>query len=218
MSAVATALAAVRRVRVGSTNPPKIAAVCAALAPWAPEAKVDGVDVPSGVAEQPLGFGEIVAGARNRARAAAAAGPCDLGVGIEDGLVMLEGVLDEPLNVGAAAVTDGRRESVALSSAFAYPPGCARRAFSERAPVGELFDALWARRAGGPPALAESPTAPGREPRAASPPSGRTLGNIGVLSLGALPREEYARHAVVCALLRFLHPDLYFAPVAEGAR
>ncbi len=40
-------------------------------------------------------------------------------------------------------------------------------------------------------------------------PSGRSVGNIGRLSLGVLARSEYARHAVVCALLPLLHSDLY---------
>ena len=40
-------------------------------------------------------------------------------------------------------------------------------------------------------------------------PSARTSGNIGKLTLGVLPRSDYARHAVLCALVSFLHPDLY---------
>ena len=78
----------VREVRVGSTNPAKVAAVRAALLPYAPQARVAGVDADSGVAEQPLGFEEISRGAGERARAALAAG-ADLGVGIEDGLVAI---------------------------------------------------------------------------------------------------------------------------------
>lgn len=189
-------LAALRRVRVGSTNEPKIAAVRAALAPYVRGIEVQGVGVASGVSEQPVGFEEIVTGARNRARAALASGECDLGVGIEDGLVEIGGIDTGPLNLGCAAVTDGARTSIGLSSAFAYPPACAQPALRRRLPIGELFDRLWESR---------------RDERSAQP-SGRSLGNIGRLTLGALPRSEYARHAVVCALLRFLHPDLY----AEG--
>lgn len=200
MSAIpATPLAAVRRVRVGSTNPPKLAAVRAALAPWAPGAEVEGVSVPSGVPEQPVGFAEIVGGARARALAAhraGAAGAADgsaLGVGIEDGLVTLPGVDDLPLNVGCAAVTDGRRVAIGLSSAFAYPPECSAAALAAREPIGGLFDRLWEKARG----------------ESADAASALGVGNVGRLSLGVLPRAEYARHAVVCALLRFLHPDLY---------
>jgi non-canonical (house-cleaning) NTP pyrophosphatase len=35
------------------------------------------------------------------------------------------------------------------------------------------------------------------------------LGNVGKLTLGVLPRSEYTRHAVLCALVALLHGDLY---------
>lgn len=194
MSAAAgTPLARLSHVRVGSLNAPKIAAVRAALAPYAPAARVEGVAVASGVPDQPVGFAEIVGGARERASAAHRSGACDLAVGIEDGLVTLPGVEGDPLNVGCAAVTDGARIAIGLSSGFAYPPACAVQALRERSPIGDLFDALWRR----------------EHHEATDAPSSLSVGNVGKLTLGVLPRTEYARHAVVCALVRFLHPDLY---------
>lgn len=189
-------LAHVRRVRVGSANGPKIAAVREALRPFAPAAEVEGVAVASGVPEQPVGWEEIVAGARERARAARAAGGCDLAVGLEDGLVAIPAADTAALNVGCAALDDGRRTSLAFSSAFAYPDACTRRALAERAPIGDEFDRLWE--------AARGVSAP--------EPSALSVGNVGRLTLGVLPRAEYARHAVVCALLPWLHPDLYAAP------
>jgi inosine/xanthosine triphosphatase len=186
-------LAAVRRIRVGSTNAPKLEAVRIAFEPFAPCAAVEGVAVPSGVPDQPVGFDEIVRGARGRAQAALHSGACDLGVGIEDGLVELAAAGALALNIGCAAITDGRRTSLGFSSAFAYPPACSSRAVAGREPIGELFDALWAETRG---------------ERGASP-SALSLGNVGRLSLGVMPRSEYARHAVLCALLPLLHPDLY---------
>jgi hypothetical protein len=70
-------------------------------------------------------------------------------------------------------------------------------ALEDREPIGEVFDALWCAEKGEP----------------APEPSGRSLGNIGMLSLGVLPRSEYGRHAVVCALIRFLHPEMYPPPL-----
>lgn len=198
-------LAWVRHVRVGSTNGPKLEAVRMALDSYVAagaDLRVEAAAVASGVSEQPIGFAEILLGARNRARAAAAIGPCDLAVGIEDGLVELPGIEMEALNVGAAVVTDGVRESAGLSSGFAYPPGCLTRALENREPVGALFDRLW--------------QASRRE--AGDAPEALRQGNIGRLSLGALPRSEYGRHAVLCALVRFLHPDLYPLPAALPPR
>lgn len=191
----AHALASLRRVRVGSTSPPKLEAVRNALAAFAPRVEVEGVAVSSGVPEQPVGFQEIVLGARNRAERARR--DAELGVGIEDGLVALpSGDRSDPsehLNVGCAAVTDGSRVGLGFSSAFAYPPSCTLPAVRDREPIGPLFDRFWAQWRG----------------EASPRPSGAGVGNIGKLSLGVLTRGEYARHAVVCALLCFLHPDLY---------
>jgi inosine/xanthosine triphosphatase len=195
------ALARVAVVRVGSLNEPKIEAVRSALAAYAPAARVEGVAVASGVPEQPVGWEEIVSGARNRARAARETGACDLSVGIEDGLVELALACSsrEVLNVGCAFVTDGERESIGMSSAFAYPPECVAPALDDRAPIGDVFDPVF--RASG---RGEPGTGGGDEL-----PSGRTMGNIGKLSLGVLPRSDYEKHAVLCALVRFLHPTLY---------
>jgi inosine/xanthosine triphosphatase len=181
---------------VGSLNPPKIEGVRAAVAAYAPGARVDGASVESGVPDQPLGFDEIVAGARARAAAARVAADCDLAVGYEDGLVRLPDAAGGWFNVGCAAVDDGSTVSLGFSSGFAYPPGCAERAAAGREPVGTLFDALWREH--------------GRE-GAGGPPSALSLGNVGRLSRGALPRAEYTRHAVLCALAPLLHPDLYAA-------
>ena len=203
-------LHAVKRVRVGTLNPPKLEAVRAAFAAFAPAVEVDGIEVDSGVPEQPVGYDEIIRGARNRASLAAASSPCDFGVGIEDGLVSLPTAdptsaddahrnihMNLHMNIGCAAVTDGRRTAIGFSSAFAYPPQCSEPAVAERQPIGEIFDRIWEqRKASG----ADSP---------ASVPSAITGGNIGRLSDGVLTRSEYARHGVLCALVAFLQPDLY---------
>jgi inosine/xanthosine triphosphatase len=199
-------LVALKRVRVGSQNEPKIAAVRSAIAAYAPEAEVCGAEVASGVSAQPVGFEEIARGARNRAAAARAGGDCDLGVGIEDGLVALPpgaaSVAGEHVNIGCAAVSDGVRVSLGFSSAFAYPPGVSLPAVREREPIGALFDRLWHERRSGSDG--------GAIPRGA--------GNVGKLTAGVLPRSEYARHAVLCALVAWLNPDLYPVPEAgDGA-
>lgn len=195
-SVVPNAVRALRRIHVGSVNSSKIQAVRDALAAFVPDLEVDGVEVETGVPEQPVGFGEILRGAKNRAEAALAPGGCDLAVGIEDGLVTLSDVEDvaglasSTLNLGCAWLTDGRRESFGLTSAFGYPQACTEVALRERQPIGDLFDELWRT----------------REASAMA----RGVGNIGKLTLGVLPRAEYARHAVVCAFARYLHEDLYF--------
>jgi len=186
------ALSELRLVRVGSTNPLKLQGVRTALTPFSRDVTIEGIAVESGVPEQPLGFEEIVEGARTRAEKAQRGGECDLGVGYEDGLVALPGPAGGWFNIGCAAVSDGVRISLGLSSGFSYPPACSRQAVAERQPIGALFDRFWEQRRESPPA-----------------PEQLSVGNIGKLTRGALTRAEYTRHAVVCALTPFIHPDLY---------
>jgi non-canonical (house-cleaning) NTP pyrophosphatase len=209
-----------RAVRVGTENRAKLAAVRIALeslrGEGPPESHVPlrivPVDVASDVPEQPIGWSEIQAGARNRARAALASGDCALGIGIEDGLVRLS---DEPetddlrdyFNVGCAWVTDGERDGRGFSSGFAYPPESLEPAIREQAPIGTLFDALWRRHR--PRAAESDPDSRPTGKPANSAPSGRSGGNIGLLTGGRLDRSAYGSQAVVCALVPFLHTDLY---------
>ena len=201
-------------VRVGTENPAKLAAVRAALAAFADRPDglaIVGVNVASGVPEQPVGWPEIVAGARGRARAALASGACALAVGIEDGLVELPFEPDRPggrggasvFNVGCAWVTDGGRDGTGFSSGFAYPAACIAPAFRDREPIGGLFDAVWRAERG--PVGATAATSPSSPSGA----SGRQGGNIGQLTQGRLDRSAYGAQAILCALVPFLHVDLY---------
>jgi inosine/xanthosine triphosphatase len=185
-------LSELRLVRVGSTNPLKLEGVRAALAAFSCDVRIEGIDVESGVPDQPLGFEEIVEGARNRAQLAERHGECDLGVGYEDGLVAIPGPAGSWFNIGCAAVSDGVQVSLGLSSGFSYPPACSQRAVAERRPVGALFDHLWKQHRG-----------------SSADPAQLSVGNVGKLTRGALTRAEYTSHAVLCALTRFVHPDLY---------
>ena len=178
-------------VRVGSRNTAKLEAVRRGLAPFFALVDVVGADAPSGVDPQPLGFAEIVAGARNRARASHSPGHCDLAAGIEDGLIAVSEVATGWLNVGCCVLFDGAREGLGFSAGFEYPPDCVAVATrSPRTPIGDAFDRRFAPRAGA------------RDP-------GPGAGNIGRLTEGALTRAEYGAQAVTCAWLRFLHPELY---------
>ena len=82
-------------VRIGSENRAKCAALRQALESLRPSTlraapiQIVPTALSSGVSEQPIGYEEIVLGARNRARSALAMGDCVLALGIEDGLVPL---------------------------------------------------------------------------------------------------------------------------------
>ena len=81
------ALAELRLVAVGSMNPVKVGAARRVLERLAPLARVDGVEVESGVSDQPWGDEETIRGALARAHAARAELDADWGVGIEGGVI-----------------------------------------------------------------------------------------------------------------------------------
>jgi len=211
-------------ISVGTQNPAKLEAVRAAFASFQPPGSpltLIPVEVESAVPEQPIGFTQIRNGARNRAQAALERSDTVLAVGIEDGLTRLRdhliddasttpatGLAEDDMiyNVGCAWLTDGERESHGYSAAFAYPAACSDPAIHDQRPIGDLFDALWKSR------RAEAPGEPGsegtREP-ANVVVSGRQGGNIGLLTGGRLDRAAYGGQAILCALVRFLHTDLY---------
>ena len=201
------------RVWIGSENRAKREAVRLGLEPFFAELELTTALVSSGVSEQPLGFAEIVAGARNRARGAfaLAQGRCDLAAGIEDGLVPVPDVATRYVNLGCCVLYDGSSESLGFSAGFEYPADCVAAALGlgakpsgpsashpagsgARRPIGEAFDeAFSALRA--------------RIPGVVDPGPGS--GNIGRLTGGVLTRSQYGAQAVTCALVRRLHPDLY---------
>ena len=112
-------------VRVGSANPMKLAATRKAFAKFFRKAKIVGVDVPSAVSPQPISFGEIVRGARERARKAFR--DCDYSVGIEAGTFRVGPVSPRPFQITMACVFDGTREALGSGPFFELPPSMLRK-------------------------------------------------------------------------------------------
>ncbi len=112
-------------VRVGTANPMKIAATRKAFAKFFKKIRIVGVDVPSAVSAQPISFGEIVRGARERARRAFA--DCDYAVGIEAGTFQVGPVWPRPFQITMACVTDGTREALGSGPFFELPPSMLKK-------------------------------------------------------------------------------------------
>jgi inosine/xanthosine triphosphatase len=106
-------------VRVGTANPMKVAATRKAFATFFKGAKIVGVDVPSSVSPQPISFGEIIRGARERARRAFR--DCDYSVGIEAGVFKVGPAWPRPFQITMACVFDGARESLGSGPFFELP-------------------------------------------------------------------------------------------------
>lgn len=181
------------RVAVGSANPVKVRAVEQEVARILPGAlAVRGHAVASGVPQQPCD-GEVLAGARNRARAARAADPaCDYAVGVEAGLVQMPGEAAY-VEVQACAVLDASGwETHGWGPAFHYPPWVTERAL-RGAMVSDILG-----------------------PVAADPRIGSTTGAIGFLSDGRLDRTALTQSAILMAFVPRIRRDLYMGSGPAG--
>ena len=97
----------------------KVSATRKAFAKFYPKVKVIGIPVSSSVSAQPVSFGEIVRGARERARRSF--GECDFSVGIEAGTFRIASVSPRPFMITMACVFDGKREALGSGPFFEAP-------------------------------------------------------------------------------------------------
>jgi len=171
-------------VAVGSTNPAKTQAVRAIYERAFPGCMISAVEVPSGVPLQPLGPEQTRDGARNRARAALAAVPgARMGVGLEGG-VDQDGCL---INCVAVVDTSGR-ENLIWGVRFPLPPAAVTRVLRGEE-LGPVMDDVTGRNE-----------------------SKKSLGAVGILTNGLFTRAEMWQGPLACALMPWLHPELYAPP------
>ena len=157
---------------------------------------VRGVATVSGVSEQPMGLAETARGARNRAEAAlSTVGDAAFGVGLESGLVLVEG---ETIDICACCIVDGERSYLGLSSGWALPPCVASDVLrlshlrGHQDTYNTAFE--WA----------------------GIPTHSTADGVLSYLSNGLLSRPGQMKEAVLAATLQMQHPSLYTLREAPG--
>ncbi|MCD6524144.1 MAG: inosine/xanthosine triphosphatase [Thermococcus sp.] len=176
------------KIAVGSTNPTKVKAVENVMKRIYGDVEVFGVEVDSGVSDQPIGLEETTRGAINRAKLALEKTGAHLGVGIEAGIYpfprTLTGYLD--IQVCAVASPDGVI-TIGHGPGFEYPPAVIEKILNEGVEVGiamgELVNDLELK---------------------------KKIGAIGVLSKGLLTRTELNEIAILMAMIPRLNPKLFF--------
>jgi len=176
------------RIAVGSTNPTKVKAVENVMKRIYGDVEVFGVEVESGVPDQPIGLEEIARGAINRAKMALEKTSAELGVGIEAGIYQfpktLTGYLD--IQVCAVASPDGRI-TIGHGPGFEYPPVVIERILNEGVEAGIAMGGL-----------------------VNDLELKKKIGAIGVLSKGLLTRTELNEIAVLMAMIPRLNRGLFF--------
>lgn len=176
------------RIAVGSTNPTKVKAVENVMRRIYGDVEVIGVEVDTGVPDQPIGIEEIARGAINRAKSALEKANADLGVGIEAGIYSFPGTLTGYLDVQVCAIVspDGVI-TIGHGPGFEYPPVVIEKVLNDGVEVGiamgELVD---------------------------DPELKKKIGAIGVLSKGLLPRTELNEIAVLMAMIPRMNQERFF--------
>lgn len=169
------------KIVVGSKNPAKVEAVREILQdyPHLKDAEVVGVEVSSGVSEQPMSLDEIVKGAVGRASNAFK--ECNYSIGIEAGFMEVPHAKSGYMNITAVVIDDGSSVHLGLSSAFETPNAEIMRMVAEE---GMTFDQA---------AVATGLTADEN--------IGKGEGISGIISKGRLKRKTYVQEALRTALI-----------------
>jgi inosine/xanthosine triphosphatase len=161
------------KVAVGSTNKVKVDAVSLALEPFF-DAEVMGVDASSGVRAQPMGT-EAFEGAKNRAVNAMGLAKCDLAVGVEGGIIEMDG---RRFAFAAVSIINREgRDSSATSGLFQLPLETLKLV-DEGLELGEAMD-----RVAGIHDVKHGP------------------GAVGILTKGVIDRTALYAHAATLALI-----------------
>ncbi|MBL1378340.1 inosine/xanthosine triphosphatase [Zobellella iuensis] len=178
-------------VIVASLNPAKIEAARQALALLFPDQDIElnGLAVPSGVADQPLSDEETLRGARNRALAARRHRPgADLWIGMEGGV---DRVGERLLTFAWLQVLGPGLDNAARSASLTLPPFVAS-AVSQGEELGQAMDRLFnltnCKQQGGA---------------------------IGVLTRNLLDRRSIYRDTLILALAPLLSPLSYAQPATQ---
>lgn len=172
-------------VAVGSRNPVKLEATRAGFASVWPERewRFEDCDVDSGVSDQPMSNGSSIRGARNRAIRAREIADATFGVGIESGLERIEGIW---FSSGWVVIVDVEGREGISSSMLRPVPLPSMELVLQGMELGHANDRVFG-----------------------TSNSKQATGLIGLLTNNVLTREGVLRDAVVSALGRFLHPDLF---------
>ncbi len=174
-------------VVIASTNKVKIAAATQGFKTLFPDIEFtfEGLDSPSGVADQPMTSEETLTGATNRALHAKKTRPeANYWVGIEGGLMTDE--LGRLMAISWIMVIDRTGfQSQALTGSFLLPKVMAA-AIHQGLSMGAAGDLVH-----------------GTEN------IGQNQGTIGILTHGTIDRTQYYVQGVVLALMPFKNPELY---------
>ena len=173
------------KIAVGSKNPTKINAVKEAFQKVFPNETwiIEGIEVGSGVSDQPMSINESIRGARNRAKRAIKKLNADFGVGLEGGLHKIG---KRWFDSGWMIVVNKKGEEGMGSSIWMQSPNKMMEHVFKGLELGHVDDMFFNQKN-----------------------SKHGDGHFGLMTKNALTRTSAYVDGVVSALSRFIHPELY---------
>lgn len=173
------------RVAIGSKNPVKIEAVKEAFAKVWTDQKFEfiGVEVPSGVPDQPMSDEESIKGATTRASNAFKSQDADFGVGLEGGL---QKIGERWFDCGWIVVVDKKGKMGVGSSLRLEAPAKMMELIQQGIELGKVNDIFFKKEN-----------------------SKHDQGHFGLMTNNAVTRKEGYRDGIIAALSAFIHPELF---------
>ncbi len=167
------------KVFVGSKNTTKIDAIKEALLLYDEykNADVSGVDVDSGVSDQPMSLNEIILGSHNRAKSSFS--DCVISVGIESGLVEVPLIDSGYMDVSAVSVYDGKKIYIGFSPSIQLPKKVIDIVFKDNIEL-----SLACKKAG----ITDKDNI------------GRYEGFVGLFTKGRMTRKDYTKYGFIMAM------------------
>ena len=168
------------KIAIGSQNNPKVNALkeIAKDYDFLSNAEVVAKAVDSGVAEQPMTMEDTIKGAMNRAKSAFQ--DCELSFGIEDGLMPVPFTKTGYMNLCVCAIFDGKEFHIGFGSSYEYPLVIMDLVLNKGKDISEAY-----KEAG----FTEHEKI------------GEAKGAISVLTKERLIRKDYAKQAIMMALI-----------------
>lgn len=172
-------------VKVGSRNPVKIQATRNVLEKIYDDLEVHPANVDSGVSDQPIGLVQTIKGAVNRSKGAYLQ-DCDLGVGIESGLLKTPHTITGYVDLQWCAIYDGEKITLGVSAGFEYPPMVVEEVLKGKE-VGDVMDQL-----------------------TGVDDLGEKMGAVSYLSKGMLDRTGNTEQCLLMAMIPRMNEKVYF--------
>lgn len=177
-------------ISVGSKNPNKVEAVRNIFTKQYKDQQiiVIGIEVSSGIPDQPLSLDVTITGAMNRARNSFVVGESDLSIGIEGGIVAVPQSHSGYMQCEACVIYDGTHEYLGLSGAFALPKDIIKSIVEDGMNLSEAFR---------------------HHGHTTEEYIGHKEGVIGSLSKGMINRDKYTETAIQMAMVHYLGKEMF---------